>query len=319
MKYRNLGKTDLNVSILGFGASPLGEEFGKIDPLEGQRAVDAAIDHGINYFDVSPYYGRTLAEERLGKYLQGKRDKVILATKVGRYDSEPPEGFDFSAARIAQSVEESLNRLQTDVIDVFQAHDIEFVDKRQIIDEAIPAMQELKDQGKVRYIGITGYPLKVLKEVAAETEIDTILSYCHYNLMNTTLESHLEEFATHQGIGLINASPLHMRILTEKGAPDWHPAPESVQKAGERVAAFCKSRGINVSHLAMQFALDYNGAATALVGMSKQSHVARNVQAVDDEIDQDLLEEVRQLIEPVMDLNWLVGKPENNEPDALRV
>jgi L-galactose dehydrogenase len=319
MKYRNLGETDLTVSILGFGASPLGEEFGKIDPLEGQRAVDAAIDHGINYFDVSPYYGRTLAEERLGEYLQGKRDQVILATKAGRYDAEPPEGFDFSAARITQSVEESLKRLRTDVIDVFQAHDIEFVDKRQIIDEAIPAMQQLKSQGKVRYIGITGYPLKVLKEVASDTEIDTILSYCHYNLMNTTLESYLEEFAKRQGIGLINASPLHMRILTEKGAPDWHPAPESVRKAGERAAVFCKSRGINISHLAMQFALGYDGVATTLVGMSKQSHVERNVAALDEDIDQDLLEEVLQLFKPVMDLNWLVGKPENNESDALKV
>lgn len=319
MKYRTLGTTDLHVSILGFGASPLGEEFGKIDPREGQRAVDASIDHGVNYFDVSPYYGRTLAEERLGNYLQGKREKVILATKVGRYDSAPPEGFDFSADRIKRSVEESLNRLQTDVIDVFQAHDIEFVEKRQIIDEAIPAMQQLKEQGKVRYIGITGYPLKVLKEVAAETAIDTILSYCHYNLMNTTLASHLEDFAKNQGIGLINASPLHMRILTEKGAPDWHPSPDSIKKAGERVAAFCKSRGINISHLAMQFALEYEGVATTLVGMSKQSHVERNVQAIDDRIDTDLLKEVRQIIEPVRDLNWLVGKPENNEPDALRV
>ncbi len=319
MKYRTIGDTELSVSILGFGASPLGGEFGDIDPDEGQRAVDTAIDLGINYFDVSPYYGRTLAEERLGHYLKGKRDKVILATKAGRYDSEPPEGFDFSAERITKSVEESLERLQTDVIDVFQAHDIEFVDQQQITDEAIPAMQKLQQQGKVRYIGITGYPLKVLKDVAAVSEIDTILSYCHYNLMNTTLERDLEMFAGDRGVGVINASPLHMRILTEKGAPDWHPAPDSVVKTGERAAAFCKSRGVNIAHLAMQFALKYEGVATTLAGMSRQSHVKRNVKAVDDEIDTEILQEVLQLIEPVKDLNWMSGKPENNDPGSLQV
>src|SRR5205814_4930692 len=84
MDYRPLGRTGLNVSIIGYGASPLGNEFGPADFDEGVRAVQLAIDHGINFFDVSPYYGRTLAEERLGKALEGRRDKVILATKCGR-------------------------------------------------------------------------------------------------------------------------------------------------------------------------------------------------------------------------------------------
>ncbi|MGB6607091.1 MAG: aldo/keto reductase, partial [Atribacterota bacterium] len=148
MIYKVLGKTGLKVSVIGFGASPLGAEFGSIVPEEGKRAVDYAIDQGINYFDVSPYYGRTLAEKRLGEFLKGKRDKIILATKVGRYGISLPDGFDFSAQRIIKSVEESLQRLKTDYIDVFQIHDIEFGKKKQIIEESLPAMLKLKKQGK---------------------------------------------------------------------------------------------------------------------------------------------------------------------------
>src|SRR5271170_5468300 len=139
MEYATLGRTSLRVSKLGFGASPLGNEFGEVDPAEGERAVHCAIDLGINYFDVAPYYGRGLAETRLGAALVGRRDRVILATKCGRYDVAQ---FDFSAARIRRSIEESLQRLRTDYLDVFLAHDIEFVEARQIIEEAIPTMRE---------------------------------------------------------------------------------------------------------------------------------------------------------------------------------
>jgi L-galactose dehydrogenase len=119
MRYRHLGDTSLKVSVLGFGASPLGDVFGTTDPSEGFRAVHLAIDEGINLFDVSPYYGLTLAEERLGMALAGRRNEVVLATKCGRYGESE---FDFSAGRITKSLEESLRRLRTDYVDLFQAH-----------------------------------------------------------------------------------------------------------------------------------------------------------------------------------------------------
>src|SRR5271169_3371600 len=105
MEYATLGGTGLRVSRLGFGASPLGDEFGETDPSEGERAVHCAIDLGINYFDVAPFYGRTLAETRLGTAIKGRRHQVLLATKCGRYDVDR---FDFSAPRIRASIEESL-------------------------------------------------------------------------------------------------------------------------------------------------------------------------------------------------------------------
>jgi L-galactose dehydrogenase len=301
MIYKILGKTGLKVSVIGFGASPLGEEFGQIGPEEGKKAVEYAIDHGINYFDVAPYYGRTLAEKRLGEFLKGKRDKIILATKVGRYGISLPGGFDFSAQRIIKSVEESLQRLRTDYIDVFQIHDIEFGKKEQIIEESLPAMLKLKKQGKIRFVGITGYPLTLLKEIVETQEIDTVLSYCRYNLLDTTMDDILTPVVKKKSIGLINASPLHMRILTEKGAPDWHPAPEKVLKGAKE---------------AIQFAFSHKYVAITLVGMSKVRHVKANLSNLGVKPDHDLLKKIREIIKPVTNIYWKEGLPENNDPGA---
>ena len=222
MKYRTLGRTGASVSVLGFGASPLGDVFGKTDAAERNRSVHHAIGQGINFFDVSPYYGKTLAEERLGEALDGKRQQVFLATKCGRYDDR---SFDFSRQRIRQSIDESLARLRTEYVDLLQAHDVEFSDARQIAEETIPALREIQQEGKTRFIGITGYSLRVMTEIAEQAPVDTILSYCRYNLLSSDMDSMLTPFARAQGIGLINASPLHMGILTTNGAPAWHPAP----------------------------------------------------------------------------------------------
>jgi len=317
MIYRPLGSTGLRVSILGFGASPLGNEFGATDPGEARRAVHRAIDLGVNYFDVAPYYGRTLAETRLGEALAGRRHQVILATKAGRYDREYPEGFDFTAARITGSVEESLRRLRTDYVDVYQLHDIEYAHRQQIIDEALPAMQRLRERGLVRFVGITGYGLQMLRDVATRAEVDTILSYCRYNLMDTSLDDVLASLARERGIGLINASPLHMRVLTEKGAPEWHPAPGRVREVARQVAELCRAEGVDIADLALQFALSYDRVATTLVGMSKVAHVERNVANVGIRPDAELLGRVRALIGPVANVCWQEGLPENYDPGAV--
>lgn len=316
MIYKVLGKTGLEVSVIGFGASPLGAEFGSIVPEEGKRAVDYAIDQGINYFDVSPYYGRTLAEKRLGEFLKGKRSQVILATKVGRYGISLPDGFDFSARRVIKSVEESLQRLKTDYIDVFQIHDIEFGKRKQITEETLPAMLQLQKKGKIRFIGITGYPLTPLKEIVETQEIDTVLSYCRYNLLDTTMDDILTPVVKKKRIGLINASPLHMRILTEKGAPDWHPAPEKVLKGAKEAIQFCQGRKVNISDLALQFAFSNKYVAITLVGMSKVKHVKANLNNVGVKPDPDLLKKVREIIKPVINIYWKEGLPENNDPNA---
>jgi L-galactose dehydrogenase len=308
MQYRQLGETSLRVSILGYGASPLGNAFRVTDPAEGAAAVHLAVERGINYFDVSPYYGLTLAETRLGEALVGLRQQVILATKCGRYGADQ---FDFSAARITAGIDESLARLQTDYVDLLQAHDVEFGDARQIVEETVPAMRKLQQQGKARFIGITGYSLRNLMAIAAQVPVDTILTYCRYNLMIDDIDAELIPFAKQHGIGIINASPLHMGIITERGAPDWHPAPQQVRDAGQRVVALCRTHGVDASEVALRFCLDHPAVATTLVGMSSRAHVERNLKCLELRIDPALLEEIRATVAPVANLTWPSGLPEN--------
>ena len=317
MRYKELSKTGLKVSEISFGAASLGEEYGTIEPAEGKRAVHYAIDKGINYFDVAPYYGGTLAEARLGQALAGWRDSIILATKVGRYKGASAEEFDFSAKRIRSSLEESLRRLKTDYIDVYQAHDIEFAPREQIINETLPAMHQLKKEGKVRFVGITAYPLHLLKDVAERTEVDTILTYCRYNLMDTSMDEVLTPLCREKGIGLINASPLNMRALTEKGAPAWHPASNRVLEVAQKAAQYCRSKNADISELAMQFALAHEYVSTTLVGMSKVRHVARNLEMLEVLLDRELLEEILNIIKPVANICWQEGIVENFDLGAV--
>jgi L-galactose dehydrogenase len=310
MNYSALGSTGLRVSRLGFGASPLGDVFRKTDPAEGSRAVQFALDEGINFFDVAPYYGLTLAEERLGQALEGRRHEAILATKCGRYGTD---FFDFSPARIRSSLEDSLRRLRTDYVDLFQAHDIEFVSARQIIEEAIPTMRALQREGKVRFVGITGLQLGMLKRTAQAAPVDTILSYCRYNLMNTRLNDELAPFASEQGIGLINASPLHMGILTDAGPPRWHPAPEAVKAAGASASRLCAASGVRIQDIALRFAIGHPAVATTLVGMGTANEVHENMRAAAKPLDIDLVSEIRQAIGAAADRNWGTGLPENQD------
>src|ERR1019366_8526685 len=308
MEYRQLGATDLRISILGFGASPLGDVFRTTTPEERMDAVHLAVDRGINFFDVSPYYGLTLAETRLGEALEGRREKVVLTTKCGRYGADE---FDFSAARITAGLEDSLKRLRTDYVDLLQAHDVEFGDVQQVVEETVPAMRKLQEQGKARYIGITGYSLKNLMEIAGQVKVDSILSYCRYNLLITDMEAKLVPFAKKRGVGVINASPLHMGIITERGAPEWHPAPQAVRDAGQRVVAVCKARGVDASEVALRFCLDQPDVASTLVGLSSRGHVERNLKCLEMRNDPELLAEIAKAVAPVKDLTWPSGRAEN--------
>ncbi len=313
MKYRRLGKTDMDVSILAFGVSPIGNVFGETDEGEAIRAVHRAIDLGINYFDVAPLYGFTLAEERLGKALQGKRDQVFVATKCCRNTFTE---FDFSAGGVKRGIDESLRRLRTDHVDVLQLHDVEFGTRGQVLNEALPAAREVQAAGKTRYVGITGLPVRYLRLLAESAPVDTILSWGHYSLVEDELDTELRPVCEERRIGLINASPLHQRLLTETGAPEWHRSPQPVLDMGPRIAALCRGHGVDVADVAMRFALDYPHIATTIVGMSKLRHVESNVKALDFEIPAGLLDKIAALVAPVKNMMWFEGNPENNIPPS---
>src|SRR5881628_3662660 len=185
MQTRALGKTGLNLPIISFGASSLGQEFRNVDLDEAIRSVHVALDAGMNFIDTSPFYGRGMSEVLLGVALRGMpRERYLLGTKLGRYDAAH---FDFSARRVVESVDVSLHRLGVDYLDICLCHDIEFVDMARVVEETIPALRKVQQQGKVRFIGISGYPMKIFKYVLDRTPLDLVLSYNQYTLQNTRL------------------------------------------------------------------------------------------------------------------------------------
>ena len=310
MRYKSLGKTGVEVSVIGFGGAPLGNEFGGVDVAEGERAVHLAIERGLNFFDTSPYYGLTLSETRLGDALQGKRNQVVLSSKCGRYDVA---AFDFSEARVKKSVDESLKRLRTDHLDLLIAHDIEFGDREQIIHETVPAMRNLQRAGKIRAVGISGLPLKILADVAIRAQVDFVLSYCRYNPLIQDMNTHLTPILQKEGIGLLNAAPVHLRLLTRDGALAKHPAPETVKQAGVAIVQACLRNGVDPAVVALQFCLAHPYASSTCVGMSNQREVEQNLTALDWEIAPDLLAEIARIAEPVKSTTWRSGRPENQD------
>ncbi len=311
MEYRKLGKTNELISVLGFGASPLGNVFDVCDEQEGIDTVHYAIDHGVNFFDVSPFYGITLAETRLGKALLGKRKDIFLATKCGRYDLR---AFDFSTKRIMASIHESLQRLQTDYVDLFQLHDIEFVSKEQILNEAMPAIEKIKASGKARFIGITGLPVRYLAEIARQVELDTVLSWAHYNLLQDEINDELVPLSKEKNFGLMNAAPLLQRVLSDAALPEWHNAPKQMLAVQPALLEICKKYGVRLSDVAMRYAMDHPAITTTIVGMNHLSNIQQNVAAVDFKIPAGILDELAAVIAPVKNLMWFEGQPENNIP-----
>lgn len=310
MEQRILGKTGLSIHPIALGASALGGGvFGPVNELEAIQTVHLALDQGIQLIDVSPFYGATRAEAVLGKALRGvSRDRYILATKVGRYgDSE----FDFGRERSRLSVEESLGRLGVDYIDLIQAHDVEYGDLDQIQTETIPALHDIVREGKARFVGVTGYPLKALMTLARHAEIDTVLSYNHYSLNDTTLLTALPEFQS-KSLGVINAAALSQGLLTDKGTPSWHPAPANIKALCEETAEFVRARGSSLSKLAIQFSTQNRAISTTLIGTAIPAELERNLRWADEPIDAELLLAVQQKLAPVKDITWMTGRPENN-------
>jgi L-galactose dehydrogenase len=309
MEHRTLGKTGLKVSALSFGASSLGGVFKPVDESVAIRALHTALDLDINYIDVAPYYGLTKAETVLGKALRGvPRDKYYLATKIGRFGQSE---FDFSAARTYRSVDESLARMGVDYVDVIQAHDLEFGDLDQIVDETLPAMRRVQEQGKARFVGITGYPLKIFPSVLGRAEVDTILSYNRYSLNDTVLES-LLPFLEEKGVGIISASPVSEGLLTNQGPPAWHPAQDEIKRACAEAATWCREHGSDIARLAIQFSVANTRIATTCLGSANPENVKKAAQWIEEPLDQELLAQVRRILAAIQNKTWIVGKPENN-------
>ena len=313
MIYNELGKTGMKVSNISFGASSLGGVFRQISEDEAIKAVFTAIDNGINFIDVSPYYGHLKAETVLGKALkQIPRDRYYLSTKVGRYGKNGVNLWDYSAKRVTESVYESMERLNIDYIDLINVHDIEFQASmegglQKVVDETLPALVALREKGVVGHVGITDLQPENLKWVIEHSDpgtVESILCFCHYSLNDDMLLDYLDFFESH-GIGVVNASPLSMGLLSDRGTPEWHPAPQPLKDACRRAAEYCRSKDYPIEKLAMQFSTSLNPRiATTLFSSANPKNVLKNINYVSEPMDKQLVKDVQAIIGDQMRVRW---------------
>lgn len=310
MQSRPLGRTGLHLPILSFGASSLGQEFRSVKLDEALRSVRVALEGGLNFIDTSPFYGRGMSEVLLGIALRDvPRESYTLCTKLGRYDLSH---FDFSAKRVAESVDVSLHRLGTDHLDICLCHDIEFVEMAQIVEETIPALRKVQEQGKVRFIGISGYPMKAFKYVLDRTELDCALSYNQYTLQNTRFADELVPLLKERGVGAMNAGPFSARLLTNAPLPAWLKEPEDVKAAARRAAEACAKRGVDLAQLALQFSIAHEDITTTVAGSANPANIQNWIKWAQEPIDQELLFEVQAIFAPVKNIGHVEGLPQNN-------
>ena len=311
MQFRPLGRTGLRMPYLSFGASSLGQEFRPVDINEAIRSVGVALDLGMNFIDTSPFYGRGMSECLLGVALRGvPRDRYLLGSKLGRYSGEH---FDFSARRVVESVDVSLQRMGVDHLDIMLCHDIEFVEMSQIVEETLPALRKIQQAGKVRFVGISGYPMNIFRYVLDRAPLDVVLSYNHYTLQNTMLAD-LVPYLQGKGVGIMNAAPFSARLLTNSTLPAWHKATPEVRAVCRRAAEHCTARGVDIAQLALQFSLRNADMATCIVGSANPENVRKWAAWAELPIDETLLAEVLAILAPIHDWFYVEGRPENNDP-----
>ena len=307
MEYREIGRTGMKVSALSFGASSLGSVFRDTKESEAIAAVHTAVEMGMNFIDVSPYYGHYKAETVLGKALREiPRDRYYLSTKVGRYGKDGVNTWDYSGCRATESVYESMERLGVDHIDLINVHDIEFADLHQVVEETLPALVELREKGVVGHVGITDLQLENLQWVvdhAASGTVESILNFCHFTLNDDKLLDFLDYFEE-RGIGVINASPLSMGLLSQRGVPSWHPAPASLVEACRRAVEHCSAKGYPIEKLAMQFSVSEPRIATTLFSSANPANVAKNIAFVGEQPDMELVNEVKRIIGDQQRVSW---------------
>ena len=307
---RALGRTELRLPILGFGASSLGQEFRRVNVDEALASVRTALECGLNFIDTSPFYGRGMSEVLLGIALRDlPRESYTLCTKLGRYDLQH---FDFSAKRVAESVDVSLHRLGTDHLDIVLCHDIEFVPLQQIVDETIPALRKVQQAGKICHLGFSGYPMKIFRSICDQTEVDCVLSYNQYTLQNTRFADELVPDLQKKGVGMMNAGPFSARLLTNAPLPPWLKEPESVKAAARDAARHCAGKGIDIAKLALQFSLANPAITTTIAGSANPENIRKWADWAREPIDQQLLAEVLAIFAPVKNIGHQEGLPENN-------
>jgi len=310
MQTRVLGKTGLRLPILSFGASSLGQEFRKVKLEDALESVRAALECGLNFIDTSPFYGRGMSEVLLGIALKDvSRESYVLCSKLGRYDLAH---FDFSARRVVESVDVSLHRLGTDHLDIVLCHDIEFVELSQIVEETLPALRKIQQQGKARFIGFSGYPQKIFRTICDQVDVDCVLNYNQYTLQNTRFAEETIPYLKAKGVGIMNAGPFSARLLTNAALPGWLKEPEEVRAAARRAAEHCAKKGVDIAKLALQFGLANPDITTTVAGSANPQNIRNWAKWAGEPLEEKLLAEVLEILKPVKNVGHVEGLTKNN-------
>lgn len=275
MRYHRLGRTNWQVSTLGLGGAALGGEFGPLAERTAMHTIHTAIDQGINFFDTAAQYGHGESERRFGRALaDGKRQHVYVATKAVM------RGTPYDYATTIASVEASLARLQTDYIDLIQLHEAEATTFETAINGCIAAFLDLKKAGKVRAIGVNARDMQQLIPYIATGDIDTVLVYCRYMLIDTTIYDTIIPIARTHDIGVINGSPLGMGIMTDTPAPflsDQHQLLAEAERRKDLIAHLRQPGPNGFVAAAMRYSLTAPDIAVTLTGAATATQLLQNV------------------------------------------
>ena len=310
MEYRKLGPSELQVSTVGLGTNNFG---GRIDEERSATVIRQAIDEGINFIDTANSYGRGLSEQRIGKAVKDIRSQVLIATKVSGAMGDGPNLRGNSRHHIMQQVEDSLRRLQTDYIDLYQIH---FTDSNTPIEETLRTLDDLVHQGKVRYIGCSNFAAWQVCEAIWTSSALNLTPFVsvqpEYSLLNRAIEHELVPFCNSYDIGILPYFPLASGFLTGKYRQG-EPAPEGTRLAGNaraqerafteknfatlnRLENFAEERGHPIVELAFAWLLGNSAVSSVIAGATRPEQVTANAKAADWHLDPEDMDEIAALL-----------------------
>jgi aryl-alcohol dehydrogenase-like predicted oxidoreductase len=320
MKYRQLGKSGLLVSELCMGAMSFGgkgywEKIGALNENSAQRLVDIAFDAGVNFFDTANVYSYGESEQILGKAIKGKRDKIVLATKVRGRMSEEINDVGLSRKHIMQSCENSLRRLNTDYIDLYIVHSFDFTTP---LEETLSTLNDLVHQGKVRYLGCSNFFAWQLMKALSISEKHNwekfVSLQAYYSLVSRDVEIELVPLCQDQGLGLTPWSPLAGGFLTGK-YPRGAKGPDDARRTKEdqnflqfdedfgyrilgEVQRIAAERGVSAAQVSLNYLLRKPGVSSVIIGATKPSQLEDNLKTVEWELTQEEVSALDAVSEP---------------------
>ncbi len=288
---RPLGALGENVSAFGLGCGPLARAR---DHGDWEGTIRAARTAGITLIDAAPRQLRQHSETMLGRVIPEFRDELFVSTRCTPLDGKP---FDTSEKAVRAQLEESLQRLKTDRIDLYQVHDVEAANPRQLLDVTLPALVAARERGDVRYIGASGDSLELLREILITFPVDAILSYARLDLANSDLTKEVIPEAEERGVAVINASPLHMGLLADpRRVHDAVAADHPEGRAAERAFELAAQAGTDLPQLALEFAAQHPWVSSTLVGCANADELRVNARAFESEpteLEAQVIEEIR--------------------------